>query len=426
MIINKSNIGTISLILLLTSFLNPVLRPGFDNVLTVFRILMPVMLMLLVISWKYKISYFLLIIGSFIFYCLFLGVTYNITVLNVMWLINYIYAFCTIYLVYLVFVSKEKDFDKSFYSFMYKVYLFVWFNILLNYFGFQYPTLPAPESEVTVNPLRAFFSNQNDMAVYLVFMIVLLLHYESKIIPKILFTLMSLYVCYYNDSKIGFISIMMVVFAYMYLHVAKNIKSGFIRLLLTFTVTLFSIYIFVLILNSQIELIFNSGDFTIQDLFLVPFNMIINLDPSGVYWGGSIFNRADAIIYVLIEYLKTHGLGLGPGGSVYVLSLPEYELGGAKSPHNFVLQLLVEFGYPILILYLYLIYEWFRRFMKRNISQADSIFIVSIFIVPFIGMSQSGSIMQNYLFISVFTYIFFTAFHNSNEIQGSDNETQLT
>ena len=36
--------------------------------------------------------------------------------------------------------------------------------------------------------------------------------------------------------------------------------------------------------------------------------------------------------------------------------MPEYELGGAKSPHNALLQFIVDFGYLIIIPYLILFF----------------------------------------------------------------------
>ena len=117
----------------------------------------------------------------------------------------------------------------------------------------------------------------------------------------------------------------------------------------------------------------------------------------------------DATIFVIIEYLRSYGLGLGAGGSWLVLSLPQYELGGAKSPHNALLQFVVDFGFPVLVGYGYLIIYAMRMLREVEIDERMRLQVIAILSFPILGLSQSGAIITNYFFWAIVYFVWLQA-----------------
>jgi hypothetical protein len=113
----------------------------------------------------------------------------------------------------------------------------------------------------------------------------------------------------------------------------------------------------------------------------------------------------DAAIFVIIEYVRSYGLGLGAGGSWLVLSMPQYALGGAQSPHNALLQFTVDFGYPVLLGYAWLIWWALRQLLTPGRGENDRLRILAILSFPLLGLSQSGAIVTNYFFFAIVYFI---------------------
>ncbi|MCC6248337.1 MAG: hypothetical protein IT499_11345, partial [Rubrivivax sp.] len=87
-----------------------------------------------------------------------------------------------------------------------------------------------------------------------------------------------------------------------------------------------------------------------------------------------------------------------------VLTLPQYQLGGAQSPHNALLQFVVDFGYPVLLGYLWLTGWALRRLFRHKLPEPERLKVMAILSFPMLGLSQSGAIVTNYFF---FTAVYF-------------------
>lgn len=138
------------------------------------------------------------------------------------------------------------------------------------------------------------------------------------------------------------------------------------------------------------------AEFNLTQLFIDPFDRIYNLKPYGL--GGSIFDRTDALIYAISSFHSTAWLGLGPGGTVYMLSLPDYELLTAKSLHNALAEFFFEFG-PVALLVMYFA---FRKFWSALVSIRPSAhqkaILAFVAAAPLLSVSQSSGFISNYSF----------------------------
>jgi O-Antigen ligase len=161
---------------------------------------------------------------------------------------------------------------------------------------------------------------------------------------------------------------------------------------------------FAVLALSDIDIEFANDSYTLADLLLKPLSGILSLESSGEEWG-SLNNRTDAAIFVIIEYLRTLGFGLGAGGSWLVLTQPQYLLGGAQSPHNALLQFIVDFGYPVLLGYGWLLVWAMRRLFVYKLGEYDRLRVIAIVSFPMLGLSQSGAIVTNYFFFAAIFFI---------------------
>jgi hypothetical protein len=317
-------------------------------------------------------------------------------------IIHYLYLF--VLLLILVYMRRAyPDFERSFVRFFGGFYFFLCISLALEFiFGLTYPNLYTPENDLPA--LRAFYWNQNDVAVVLCGFAWLFLvddrYTSSQRATLILLTAATLI---YNDSKAALISLLFSV-AIATVFILNNrfrIKPS-VWIVISLFVFLFTLIPISVLLDQPIG--FLSGEYSLNDLLYEPIKRIVTLETTGEFWG-SLNNRIDAAISVLIEYFRSFGLGLGPGGSWLVLTLPQYELGGAKSPHNALLQFIVDFGFPVLVGYGYLVYWAVRRVFHRGLSYPTRLKVMAILSFPLLGLSQSGAIVTNFAFFALAVFI---------------------
>lgn len=389
-------------VILLAGVGNTVLRPEIENPLTLYRIIAPLGFLLVFGSRPV-----LVIKGTGLFFVFFL---YNFLLarfyssdLSQFYpsMVHYFYLFILLILM-VDMKSRFQDFDRSFVRFMHIFYPFLFLNLLFEYFfGSFYPNLYTEE-----RALRAFFWNENDLAVVLCIFGWFALSYDRyRGFPRILIVLLIVGVLFYNDSKAALLSFLFVsvpisiIFAWCR---TGRISPGVWR---TFFALVALCFVAVIVLLSNTVLNFESGEYTFNDLLIRPVVNILTLESSGETWG-SLNNRTDAAIFTIIEYLKSFGFGLGAGGSWLVLTLPQYELGGAQSPHNALLQFTVDFGYPMLVGFLYAVFWALRRLFAPGADSHTRLKVMAILSFPILGLSQSGAIVTNYMFFAVAFYIF--------------------
>lgn len=391
-------------LVLLAGIGNAVLRPELGNPWTLYRLMAPVGLLLVVLMAPRLAG---VIIAAFVLFAVHsyaLASAYRADFSQLYpSLVHFFYIFNLVALV--IFLSKIDDrFEWRFERFIVVFFGFVVANLLVEMaWGNFYPNLYLDESGD--GSVRAFFWNQNDLAVVLCMMGWFALVRERWSpwlrIAMVGFVVLILYI---NDSKAALMSFVLVSLpVFMMFGVVRRTRVP--RFVWAAFFSLLAIA-GALLLHAvrDVPLSFSNEFYTLDDLVFAPLGRIFSLEASSEMWG-SISNRTDATIFVLMEYFRSGGLGLGAGGSWLVLSMPEYRLGGAESPHNAILQFVVDFGYPVLIWYAWaLCWAWMRMFGRQNTSN-QRLKIMAILSFPLLGLSQSGAIVTNYFFWMVATYI---------------------
>jgi hypothetical protein len=140
------------------------------------------------------------------------------------------------------------------------------------------------------------------------------------------------------------------------------------------------------------------GDVSIdfRQLFFDSLGRVFQLEP--YHLGGSIYDRTDALIYAIQEMASSLFLGLGPAGSVYMLSLPDFQLMSAKSLHNAVAELVVELGPVMLFVVGWLLKPVFFSLNKTQLNSREYGRILLCAAAPLLSVSQSSGYISNYAF----------------------------
>jgi hypothetical protein len=384
---------------------NTVLRPEIENPLTLYRLVAPIGLAALFALRPMMVMHWLGVFALFLAYNFVLATAYSSDYSQFLpSVVHYLYLF--ILLVLMVDLKwRHPHFDAQFLRFVQAFYFFLLLNLLFEFVigATLYPNL-APD-EADESSLRAFFWNQNDLAVVLCvvawFALALDRFRGSK---RIFVVLITVLVLYYNDSKAALISLLfftLPVYAILRICAAVRIDP---RVWFTLFGSIFAVTVAMLVAVSDVAIAFANDTYTVGDLLVQPVINIVSLQASGEEWG-SLNNRTDAAIFNIIEYVRTWGFGLGAGGSWLVLTLPQYQLGGAQSVHNALLQFVVDFGYPFLLGYLYLLYWALRRLFTHRIPESARLKVIAILSFPMLGLSQSGAIVTNYFFFASVYFI---------------------
>lgn len=392
-------------VLLIAGIGNAVLRPEMENPFTLYRLLAPVCLIVLFALRPMKVMRWLGLFAAFLVYNIILATAYSSDYSQFLpSVVHYLYLFILLGLM-LDMKSQHADFDAQYLRFMQWFSIFLFLNLLFEFaIGTTiYPNLYIDETGEA--SLRAFFWNQNDVAVVLciiAWFVLTLDRYKGMIRWTII--LITVFILYYNDSKAALLSLLFISLpVYSIFRVCRTVSFA-PKVWFAFFGTLFALVIVAIASLSEVAIDFANDTYTIGDLLVNPIRRILSLESSGEQWG-SLNNRTDAAIFTIIEYLKSFGFGLGAGGSWLVLTQPQYELGGAKSPHNAILQFVVDFGYPVLLGYLAMVYWAFSKLFKRSIKEIDRLKVMAILSFPILGLSQSGAIVTNYFFFASVYFI---------------------
>ncbi len=391
-------------IILIAGFGNSVFRREIEDPITLYRLVAPVGFLVVFLMRPRLVIRGLGCFFLFFAYNLALAMLYNPD-LSQFWPSIVHYFFLFILLILMIYMkSRYPDFDRSFVRFFEGFYLFLLANLLLeSIFGSYYPNLYV--DTVGDGSLRAFYWNQNDLAVVLgVASWAVLSDNRYRTVTRVVVVLLTLILLYINDSKAALISMVAVsipVSIVFRLSATYNIKPAAWHLLLGCAAFFFVCVIAAL---SDVDIHFANDTYSIRELLIHPVMNVLTLEPTGEHWG-SINNRSDAATFVIIEYLKSLGFGLGAGGSWLVLTFPQYKLGGAMSPHNALLQFTVDFGYPVLIGYLGFVVWAARRLFLHRSDNSTRLQVMAILSFPVLGLSQSGAIITNFAFWAGAFYI---------------------
>ena len=257
-------------------------------------------------------------------------------------------------------------------------------------FGYEIPTVVNEESYLWIN---TYFYTPNDLALFLGGMFCIILISDRSLFEKIALITLIFALNLRNDAKAIMIASVVVFVLFYMLSFARAFK---IKLIYLVPLVIFSLYPAIYFgINSNVDLYETNFDF--YRLFIDPVDRIINFDPYNL--GGSIYDRTDALIYNVEALFENYFLGLGPGGSVYLLSLSNYELLTAKSLHNAVAEFIVEFGIVgAIICFAVLVRPAFRALQENTPSRHDAMKVAFFVATPMFSVSQSSGFISNYAF----------------------------
>lgn len=396
--------------ILLLAFLHAVLRISYDSSLSLYRIFVPVVLLFFLFFYKKSLIPFiilvLLLIYNFLvsyFYCdcyknyLRFSLHY-ISIFNVFIIIHYLMNKINFYQIY---------------NFMYKFFLVIIFIAVLEIiFGFSLPNV----GQYTDGSVSSFFWTQNEFTTAQLGLLPLILVLEKRLYIKVPLIGLILYMAYFiNDSKIGFIGMVIAILVYSLGKVLQ--KNRYLSVLFLLLIILLVVVLSILPIG-EININFRNDALTLSELLMEPINRIITLTPYEID-GGSIFGRTNAAIFGLMNLFDSYMFGIGIGNSYTMLTMSEYSVSSAESMHNLPLQLLVENGIVVLFLYLFLIYYFLKIFFEQRINDYKFIQLIAIPTFMIGSLSSSGGIFSNYYFI---TCLFIIILLNKNTL---NNQTKL-
>lgn len=255
--------------------------------------------------------------------------------------------------------------------------------------GFEFPTVANEESSLWVN---TFFFTPNDLALFLSGVLCLVLCSKANFLSKIIFFIAFFALNMRNDAKAAVLASCLIIGMYALLRLCIKLRIRPIVAILALT----TIVILMLVTLGDTTIKVKETEFNFIQLFLDPFERIINLEPYDL--GGSIFDRTDALIYSIEALRSTWWLGLGPAGSIHTLSLPNTELLTAKSLHNAIAEVVVEFG-PVALIIGYLLSQPLLRALFTPSPTNQQMAIISFAVAaPLLSVSQSSGYISNYAF----------------------------
>ncbi|CAG0930629.1 hypothetical protein PLCT1_01432 [Planctomycetaceae bacterium] len=255
--------------------------------------------------------------------------------------------------------------------------------------GFEFPTVVNEESALWLN---TFFFTPNDLALFLCGIVAMALVSRMPLVSKAAIIGLVCALNLRNDAKAGLLAIALMVTMTLLLAVCRRTRTRPIAALALLAVAV------PLVVVALAETTFGTEDtdFDFLQLFLDPLQHLMALEPYDL--GGSIFDRTDALIHSLTALRSMAWLGLGPGGSVYTLSLPNFELLTAKSLHNALAELLVELGPVMVILAWIVLRPVLRALWRRDSTTRDRGRMLLLVAAPMLSVSQSSGYISNYAF----------------------------
>jgi hypothetical protein len=377
-------------LLLLTTFtvayLNPMLRASEESVITVFRVILPVVAAALVfryfrqpLTWRT-----LVVMGIAAAYSLAQIAVFDLSSDTFVWsyLVNIV---ALILFVYFVFLYLHRYGSGSLYR-----HLYFWYVVLIVasihqlLTEFAYPVVPFKEGVA-----RIFYGQENDASLAIAaFMPVLLSRARRDPLALLLFVVGAC-VIYINGTR----GVLIAVLSYPVLIAFFWVLSRFgrrIRPLRPVLAVLLAMAIAATAWFFRDTPIWLSGEFTsLAQLLLDPLAEIAAGEKMDAELT-SINLRVTLAVVGIQEYLASFGFGIGPGASTHFVR--EYYPGIALSMHMFPLQLLTESGWLFLAGVIWLARTWGPRLGWRRFLPLFIFFNMATFSIT------AGAITNYYFF----------------------------
>lgn len=383
--------------LLIFAIGNASLRFNNNGMSSLFRLLSPIVAMLILTNRRKELSKSILIVLC--------GTVYSIIVSIIGYeVISYKYLFFAAY-IYIVFVimyeirNREIEFEENFWTFLHYITLITLFLAFVQYFV----RIPYPYVELPVrHGMNLYMSNENELGeplgfMSLIYLYKILFENKKKYIPIMG---MILFVEFVNDAKLTILGCILGYAMLFYLKLGKKVKMSGKIVVLGGIITLTSIITGIYIFNPMVK--FRDYAITVRELLFDSLGDILRLKimPGN---GGSTVDRTNAIIYGVRELINSKFLGIGWGNSVVMLSKNQYKLLTAKSMHNIVVQFLCEMGIFAFVVYgcfVKWIMQHIKYLYKEKINVLKMVFIISFIIIS--SQSSIGILSNYYSWIIIF------------------------
>lgn len=387
--IHTATVG-FALFLIFLATINAALRPSAETPITPFYVLFPFILSWVLLRFP-KFRKVSLAVVALLILGIASGYIYG-TPLDIMLFqsLKYIQLLSFLGLLYFLTIADEENRTKLLRLAFFLLLSALTIAFLQQIYRFEIPTVQNEESYLWVS---TFFYTPNDLALFLGAMFCLAISTKMLPVYRILLVIAMTAVNIRNDSKAVLLACLVYTAFFYGILVFRNLG---IRQIWSFPIIIIVIIPTVLFgLDATFDIYQTNFDFT--ELFIDPFDRIIHFDPYNL--GGSIYDRTDALIYNLEALHYNSYIGLGPGGSVYLLSQSNFELLTAKSLHNAIAEFLVEFGMVGLFALIYVALPPLKRALRSTDSgRAEISKIAFTLAAPFLSVSQSSGFISNYAF----------------------------
>jgi hypothetical protein len=368
---------------------NAVLRPSAEVPVTPFYVLAPLVIVLLAMSERWFRGWLLAFAGIAI-YGLIVGKVFGVPWgMQFAQLAKYLQLLCFFGLLkWLHEVDPEagKRLTKVVIGLTLLVFVVALWQALT---GLEIPTVANDESSLWFNTI---FYTPNDVALFLGGALCIVLASGASLTSKALVLVLVTALNLRNDAKAVLIAtaLMLAMLAIVRACALLRLRPWVGLMALAGLVALVLLYL------GEFEVEVGDLQFNVLALIIEPVQRIATLESYELR--GSIFDRADALIYGLQAFKSMGYMGLGPAGSVYALSLPEYELVTAKSLHNALAEMVIEFGPLALLIGFLLLPPLLRALKAKRPSALDRARLLLFAASPLLSVSQSSGFISNYAF----------------------------
>jgi hypothetical protein len=255
--------------------------------------------------------------------------------------------------------------------------------------GWEVPTVVGEESHLWLN---AVFYTPNDLALFLGGALCLALASNASWLFKLTALALVCMLNVRNDAKAVLIATAIMVTVLVALRVCAALRlrpwAGFTLLALPVVAVVGGL--------AGVEFELADASFTPAELIADPLTRLMALEPYEL--AGSVFDRTDALIYAVQAFQSTWYLGLGPGGTVHTLALPQFEIATTKSLHNALAEVALEFGPVALLGFCLMLPPLVRALVARRPDATERGRLMLAAAAPMLAVSQSSGFISNYAF----------------------------
>ena len=407
--INKSNqknkcINIGIFIILTVAIYSDILRIE-GSVITFFRILIPVSVVIILAYPYWAKRFFCIIISLILLSCFQYTVFYHTIKFDYRLMSRFIFFYMCIIVVFFLVKILQENLKDEFETTFFKYILITGMGLLgINLLG---------------NSCTSFFEgfeldNPNNYSGYMASLCpFLLVYYKSGktrlILQRVALLIIAIALVMINDSKVALLGICFEIVLLLIL----NLKFKKIALEKTIRLSFPIIIMIGVILLVNINPTLHGYNF--RETFMQPFIRIITLDPYPIYTTSITF-RTNTTIFAIQSIFDTHFMGVGVGNTGVMLKEafpalnPEYKLALAAerlSLHNSWLEILLDVGVTAGILFIVIIKNGIKLlFVKDRLTRIEKICVLYIFSFPIWIIGASGIYTQYYIIMTIAFLIF--------------------